>query len=230
MKNLFVLLVAVVFPLAAQTVVERRPYVRASGEGSVAVRPDQAKVSVGVITQGATAEEASEQNSAIAGKVINDVRTALGNFAEVRTISISVTPNYRQTSPPQNPPVISSYTATNTVQITLSDVTLAGKAIDTATKAGANSIYGVQFGLKDSSSSRQQALRLATAQARLQAEAIATGLGARIGRVLAAVEGSVVVPYASVRDTTGIAAAVTPVETGTLDIRATVTIEAEILN
>ena len=52
--------------------------VRASGEATVTAKPDQAKVSIGVENQAATAEEASAQNAAQVAHVLGVVKRTLG--------------------------------------------------------------------------------------------------------------------------------------------------------
>src|SRR5262249_26507196 len=119
------------------------------------------------------------------------------------------------------------YTATNTIEVTLSDTSAVGRIIDIGTKAGANNVGGVRFLLKDAQSAKAQALRLATQQARAQADAIAQGLGAHIVRILAAADSSTS-SVSPIRDAVpGAAATTTPIETGNLEVRAVVTIEAE---
>jgi uncharacterized protein YggE len=57
-----IILVAMIgFPLEAQ--VNRHPFVRASGQASVFVPPDQAEIDVSIVTQGASAQDASARNA-----------------------------------------------------------------------------------------------------------------------------------------------------------------------
>jgi len=203
-------------------VVQRRPVVRASGEGIVSVRPDQVKVRISVTTNAATAAEAADLNASETTKVMGALRQALGANTEIRTTGYSLGPRY-------NPDLRRNdgYTATNSIEVTVNDLSLAGRAIDTAAGAGATNVGGIQFTLKDPAPARAQALRLATMQAKANAEAIASGLGKTIGTVMVAQEGSSVsVTPIDIRTTAG-AAASTPVEPGNVDVRAYVAIEAE---
>ena len=228
LKHFFIIL-TMGASLLAQTAAQRAPFIRASGEGVVTIKPDQARVTVGVNTQAATAEEATQRNAEIVTNVLAEIRKVIGSQGEIRTIGFNVSPIYR--SPAQGQPaVIAGYSVTNSVEVTMGDVNAAGRVLDAGVKAGANTIGGIRFSLKDPQPVRAQALRLATLQARAQAEAIAQGLGARTGRVLAATDASSAAVI-SVRDSLGIGASAvgTPVETGTLEVRATVTIETEIV-
>lgn len=207
----------------AQTVVTRR-VVRADGEGVVSVRPDQARVSFAVVTTAQTANDAVSRNATTAGAVTTALRQLLGGNADIRTAGYGLSPNQNRDGQ------ITGYTVTNIIEATAADVNLAGRVIDTGVQAGATRVSGVRLSLKDEDPARAQALRLAGQKARAQAEAIALGLGVRIGQVLTASEG----PGSAVLSTrdfavTGIFASTPVIETGTLEVRATVTVEFEIV-
>lgn len=209
-------------PLSAQ-VTARRPVVRASGEGIVSVRPDQVKVTINVSTGANTATEAADVNASETTKVMGALRGTLGATAEIRTVGYSLSPRYNN-----NTRTYDGFTASNSVEVTISDLNMAGRAVDTAAGNGATSIGGIRFTLKDANPSRMQALRLATIQARQNAEAIASGLGKSLGNVVIAQDSyAVSVTPVDVRLGAGAAATPTPIEPGNVDVRATVSIEAE---
>jgi len=212
----------------AQAQVAARRLVRATGDATLSVKPDQAKINVGVVTQANTAQEASTQNATQVDAVLNRLRQVLGAVGEMKTIGYSLTANYKY---PQGggTPTLTGYTASNTVEVTTSDLSLIGKVIDTATQAGANNVGGLQFTVKDAESLRAVALAMAARQARAHAEGIATGLGIRLGAVITAQEGAVVSVQPLATQATTSAGASTPIETGTVEIHATVTVEVEIL-
>ena len=225
MFRVFFLIAALALPSAAQ-MPQRRPIVRANGEGIVSIRPDQVKVSVGVTNQAGTAQEAADQNATVTNNVLAALRQLLGATADIKTLGYSLNPIYSNT-PGANRPII-GYQATNTIEITLNDISLAGRVIDVSAQAGATNVNALRFGLRDPNPTRIQALRAAALQARQKAEAIATALGGRVGQVLIAEEGSTIsaIPV----DSRGIglaAGAPTTIEAGTLEVRAYVAIEAE---
>ncbi|MBL8209485.1 MAG: SIMPL domain-containing protein [Bryobacterales bacterium] len=227
MFRVFFLIAALAVPLAAQ-VPQRRPVVRANGEGIVSIRPDQVKVSVGVTNQAGTAQEAADQNATVTNNVLAALRQLLGATADVKTLGYSLNPIYSNT-PGSNRPIV-GYQATNTIEVTLNDTSLAGRVIDVAAQAGATNVNALRFGLRDPNPTRIQALRAAALQARQKAESIATALGGRVGQVLIAEEGSTVTPIPVDSRSIGLAAGSTPttIEAGTLEVRAYVAIEAEL--
>jgi uncharacterized protein YggE len=144
------------------------------------VRPDRLSITVGVETNGTTAQEAVSENANVTGQVI----TALSGLGitedRIETSSYSVSPIYEYIQPPEPciqiypPPPgcetrqnIIGYRATNTVTVTLDvpffrvaaesvpDVN-AGQVIDAAVGAGANRVDSVTFFI---SPDRQEEIR-----------------------------------------------------------------------
>lgn len=208
--------------LVAQTATTTpMPTIQANGTATVSKPPDQAQLTVGVVTQAATAQDAAQQNALQTTAVIGAVQQALGTLGTIQTIGYSVTPRYNNA----NPAAIVGYTASNTLQVTVYDLTsLPGRVIDAANQAGANNISGISFSLQDPDPALRQALTQATQQALAHANAIASGLNAKVGPVVSAQEGGTVTPYVAAGVSAGVA---TPIQTGTVTVSATVTITAQ---
>ncbi len=203
------------------------PSIRTTGQATIKAKPDRAILDIGVVTQAATAEAAGAGNANQLAAVMGRLR-GLGSALEMRTINYSLSPNYRYPKD-SGQPTIAGYTASNTLQVTASDLSLVAKAIDLATQSGANKIERLQFTLKDESAVRSQALRQAAAQARSSADAIAAALGLKIVRVLRAEEGTPAVPrpqpmFAMAAER----AAPTPVEPGNIEVQAIVTLTVQV--
>ena len=212
-------------PLLAQTTA-RRGYIAGFGEATVSVRPDLAKVNLGVLTQAPSANEAATKNADQTSALITALRAVLGANADVRTVSYSVNPTY--TYPAGGQATLTGFQASNMVQATMTDLGVIGRVIDVGVQAGANRIDGIQFGLKDDEPVRAQALRAAAQKAKAKVETIASGLGVRTGAILAADEGYQLSRVATASASLT-AAAATPVESGTYDVRATVTLQVEVV-
>jgi uncharacterized protein len=204
-------------------------FVRASGESTVTAKPDRASIDIGVVSHASTAQAAWEQNAEQTSQVLKIIRQALGTGGEVKTSNYTLAPQYDYAN--NHPPRLTGYDATNTVLVTVDDLSLLGKIIDAATKSGANNIAGISFTLKDDTAVRAAALREATIRARANAEVIAKALNVHILGVLQAEpsEASSVRPLVvpmkafAMRE----AAAATPIESGGLDVHATVTVTLE---
>ena len=229
-RRVFPLFVFLLMPLAAQDKGARdtRPFVRVTGEASVSAKPDQSEINIGVVTQAPTADDAATQNAKQSTAVIGSLRDILGQTADIKTVNYSLTPIQRY---PNNggSPTITGYSATNTVHVKTQNLSLVGKIIDTVTKSGANQIQGILFTLYDDRPVRAQAMRDAAQQARASGDALASALGLHVVRVVSAETSQPVTirPY-EMAAMARVAAAPTPVEPGSVDVRATVVLTLEV--
>ena len=209
------------------------PSIVVSDEATVTVKPDQAEINIGVVTQAPTAQAAAAQNAQKQDAVISDVRKILGPGADIKTISYSLNPNYRYPKD-GGQPTIAGYNASNTIQVKTTSLAQVGNIIDLATESGANNIQALRYTLKDETVARTQALREASAKARAKAEAIASALGLKIQRILRVEEGgSTTRPMPVMRMSAEFGAmrsqqAPTPVESGSIDVRATIALTVEV--
>jgi uncharacterized protein len=207
-----------------------------SGDSLVQARPDTAMISVAVVTQAQTALAAQQENARRSDAMVRALKAAAGAGAEVETSGYSLQPQYTYRENQQ--PLIKGYEARNTVRVTLGDLTKVGTVIDAATSAGANTIDNLSFTLRRDEPARDEALAKATREALRKAQVMALALGGRVGRIIEVQEASAgrPVPIYDVRAMRGGIASKemmqqsTPVEIGTLDIRAQVQLVAEIIS
>jgi uncharacterized protein len=203
--------------------------IRASGEATISAQPDQARITVGVTTIAATAEEASSQNAAKIASTLNSLKSLVKSAGEMRTTSYSVEPQYKYVT--GKAPAISGYQANQTIQLTLNDVQLVGKVIDAASGAGANNINQIEFRLKDDHAVKEQALAKATADAKSNAETIAKALGVTVTGVAYAEtnEAEPIRPRAMPMMMKAQASdAPTQIESGTVDTHVSVTVYLQV--
>ena len=215
------------------TVLAQQPPVssiRVTGDARVTAKPDRVQIDIGVTTRAQQSQEAAAQNARQVDAVLAAVRKAAGPTAVLKTISYSLNPNY-QYHPNGGEPTLQGYTAVNVVQVTLDELGKIGAVIDAATQSGANRVEGIQFTLRDQDAVRAEALREAASRARAEADVLAAALGLKVLRVLSVEENSPrVVPvrvYGGTPRAMAAAAPATPVEAGTLDVTADVTLVVE---
>jgi uncharacterized protein YggE len=204
-----------------------------SGDALVQARPDTARIALAVVTQAQSALAAQQENARRSEAMVRALRAAAGAGAEVETSGYSLQPQY--TYRENQAPVIRGYEGRNTVTVTLGDLSKVGPVIDAATAAGANNIDNLAFTLRRDEPARDQALAAATREALRKAQVMAVALGGRVGRIVEVQEASVgrpPVPMYDMAQARGMLAKTmeaTPVEIGTLDIRAQVQLVAEII-
>lgn len=200
-----------------------RPTIIVSEEAIVTVAPDRAEIDIGVVTQAATAKEAADRNATSVRAVMDQLKRAGG--ADIKTVGYSIQPDYRYKE--GSKPTIAGYTARNTVRVVTDKLAEVGSVIDAATKGGANEVQRLQYRLRDDDAATGRALEQAARGARAKADALARALGVRVVRVYQAVEsqpGSVQPLMMAMEKS----AASTPIEPGTIEVRATVTLTVEI--
>jgi len=211
--------------------------VTVAGEATTRVEPDTATLTISVVTQSGQALTAQQEN-ARKSKAVADAVKAKAASAEVKTSDYTLQPQYDYRN--NKLPKIIGYDARNSVIVMMTDLEGVGAVIDAASQAGANSIDGISFTLKQTSPARGQALADATQQAMNKANSIAQALGGRVSRVVEENESAAVsTPMAGAGEaldqkiTNGRFAQyklndVTPVASGPLNIKAKVQLIVEI--
>ena len=192
-----------------------------NGTGIVRSLPNQADFTFGVATTGDTATGALAANAKEATKVIDTLK-ALGIAArDIQTAQISITPNNNRAGT-----AVVSYTATNSVSARTAKIASAGKIVDGVVRAGANLVGGPSLTRSDQQSLSRRALKAAIADARARAQAIAAAAHVRLGRVHSVTEATngplTSGPLAADKS------ASTPVEAGTVQTEADVTVTFDI--
>lgn len=115
-----------------------------SGSASEFVVPDTASINIGVLTQAATAREASQKNNDAMISVINALKSMGLGDREIQTSFLSIQPLYK--SPVEGEaPNITGYSASNNVQVTTKMLGNLSGIVDKAVAAGANQVSGVSF-------------------------------------------------------------------------------------
>ena len=189
--------------------------VTTGGHGVVTVVPDEATINAGVRTQAATAQAALSANADAMTKVIAALKQV--GVKKIQTQQVSLYPN---TDRKGN---VTGFAAQNTVSAT-STIANAGKLIDAAVGAGANTVDGPNLSVGSQSALYRSALQRAVQDARLKAKALAAAGGFHIGRVLTISESSSPTPITFGQAPKAAASGTTPVEPGTQDVTADVSV------
>jgi uncharacterized protein YggE len=191
-----------------------------SGSGSVTTTPAQSTMTFGVSTKSKTAVQALAENATAMRKLIDALKAAGVGAASLQTQSVSLSP---VTS--DDGQTILGYTASNSVAATIG-VGRVGQIIDAAVAAGANEVDGPSLSVPDQTSLYHEALKAAVADARAKAQVLADAGGLHVGAVTSVEESGDESPItydaAKALPATG-----TPVEPGTSQVTASVTVVFE---
>ncbi len=165
-------------------------HITVSAEGRVTARPDIARLTCGIVTEGAQARDALSGNSASMEKLLSGLKAAGVANADISTTGFDVSPRYEH---PQDghPPRISGYRVSNDVHIVVRDLEALGGLLDRLVKLGSNRIGGLSFDVAEAEALRDEARKLAVANARKRAELFATAAGVDLGQVIVMSEDSV---------------------------------------
>ncbi|MEW5996271.1 MAG: SIMPL domain-containing protein [Candidatus Micrarchaeota archaeon] len=180
----------------------------AGGIAQTDVQPDELVLSLGAESQGETASASQSANA----EAINAVKASLmaNGIAEggIQTSSYAVYPltRSRKVCPAENPfcgdweatwvDEITGYKTIHMLSVKSGNLDSAGALVDAAVRSGANRVDYVSFTLKDETRKaiEESLVAEAMADARGQAERIASGLGVSVGKVASASVGGIFVP------------------------------------
>jgi uncharacterized protein len=200
-----------------------------SATGKVTLAPDVAYVFIGVQSQSENVSTALNQNNEKA----QSISSALGELGidplDIQTSSFNIYP--QQQYSPEGQLTGTIYVVDNTVNVTVRDLSVLGKLLDAVVRQGANNIHGINFDVLDKSKAITEARKLAIADARGQAEELASAAGVTLGELqsLNAYTNTGSVPYYDAKGGSAAAmAAEVPVSAGQLMITVDVNMIYEI--
>jgi uncharacterized protein YggE len=177
-----------VLPAAAQENPMPTPStISVSGEGTVYASPDVAYLEVGVQTVDADLSKAFGQTGDKISGVLNALKKLGIEDKDIQTNGVNVTPQ-NQYDNNGNLTGTSSYTVSNSVEVTIRKVDQVEAVLTSTIEAGANSINSLNFGIQDTTALEQQARAQAVAQAKDRAAQLASALGVTVGKPLTVTE------------------------------------------
>jgi uncharacterized protein YggE len=169
-----VLLVSI--PLASASADDDSAFaIKVQATGDVRVTPDMAQIWIGVQTDAETASEALRENN----RIVSQMTEIFLKYTKPEVVKTSEFNLYRrerwdsesQTSVPDG------FTIRHVFEVAVFDLGAVASLIDEVTEAGANIIYGLQYGVQNDDEARAQAYASAVAKAKRQAQALAAAAG-----------------------------------------------------
>lgn len=154
-----------------------------SGRGIVSAEPNQVEIRLGVETEDKNVTKALEANSLGMNATIEALKTLGISEDEIETSRFNICPikDYERT-----PVETVGYQVTNEITVKTGDLDKTGEIIRAAIDAGANKVRWIEFGLNETreKESKYAAIKEACEDAKGKAEAIASGFGLNIIRVV----------------------------------------------
>lgn len=200
------------------------PSITVVGSDEVSARPDMARVTVGVVTQGASAAKALKENTDSMQKLFEKLASLGIADKDMQTANFNVTPQHRRGPQGQYEPEIVGYEVSNQLHIKVRNLKNLGDVLDQVVEAGANSIQGVSFAVAEPKPLQDQAREKALADARRKAELYAKAAGVKLGRVLLIQETTPRLPQPPMFQARAMAGAAVPVAPGEQEFSASITV------
>ena len=211
---------------SAQTSAQVQPTIVASGEASLSVPPDVARVDIAAEARAVRPSDAQQQAAQAMAAVQSAVRALGIPDANVKTTEYTLQPEMDY----QNGPRVKDYVARNAIEVRVDDLDKLSGVIDAAGASGATSMSGLRFDVKDRDRVEHEALTAAVKDAMARAQAMAAGAGRTLGAVVRIEEArtSSPTPRPMLMTVGGASAQSTPIQTGQIEIQAQVTVTVEI--
>jgi len=168
-----------------------------NGDGEVSAKPDQARVSAGVVTQAPTAAAALTANTTAMNRVFDALKAAGIPDNKIQTANFSVQPQYAGAQPNLNnpePPRIAGYQVSNQVTVIVDDLMKLGPTLDALVRTGANQLGGIGFTIANPKPFAERARAAAVADAQAKARTLAMAAGVTLGPLLSIQESGGVRP------------------------------------
>lgn len=153
-----------------------------TGTGSANGAPDVAYITLGVEVENSNVGTAVEQ----VNQTMDDVIAALSEVGipdeDIQTTNFNIRQNQAPPQPMDSQSAAeSTYVVSNNAQVRVANIDQLSEVIQTALDAGANRMYGLNFGIQDTDSLLSEARQNAVNDAQARAEELASLFGVTLG-------------------------------------------------
>lgn len=200
--------------------------INVTGDGEVTATPDIAYLYLGVTVDKSTTMDAQNTASTEMNNVIAAIKKEGIQNEDIKTADYSIHPKYNYDKN-TGASTLDGYTVSNTLKVTVKDISKAGQIIDTAVKNGANISSGISFGVSNYEKYYNTALQNALSNAQTKAQSISSFLGVKVTTPSKVIENSSGIPNdypVPLYDKTSLneSSASTSINSGTYKIKANV--------
>lgn len=156
--------------------------INVTGTAEVSALPDEAQVIMGIEAREKSLESAQSQVDQSVARFLKLCDELGIPRKEVSTAGIQVNPEYQW---PQNggKPRLNGYFVSRQLAVNLTDLTKLGQLVTRATSSGVNNVSPPQLRNSKAKALERQAMTQAAADAKARAQALAEGVGVKLGDV-----------------------------------------------
>ncbi|WP_428910925.1 SIMPL domain-containing protein [Niallia sp. Krafla_26] len=151
-----------------------------TGEGIILVRPDQAKITLGIVTQNMDVQRAQKENASISNTVINALKELGIDASDIRTAQYTIYPRYDYV---EGKSILRGYEVEHFLEVLVKNLDLIGSVYETAIRNGVNRSGSIQLMVSNQELFYQEALKRALQNALEKASVISQTIGVRLNRI-----------------------------------------------
>jgi len=157
--------------------------ISSTGQSIIEETANKAIIYLAYENRDSSAEAAQEKNKLYSDKILEELKIAGLTEKEIETASYTVAPEYDWTEKGQ---VFKDYLAVHNFKISTEKIEDIGKYIDAAIRGGANRIDNIEYALTEDKEQELKAkvLKQASEFAREKADAIASGSGTKVKKLI----------------------------------------------
>jgi len=219
----------------------KEPLIHVSGSGTIKAAPDRVEIDLTVVTKNPDVKAAQKENARKMETVMSALRDpSKGNLSgrEIGTTSYSISEVYYPDDAlkAKYGEGVTIYEVSNTISIETAQIDRVGDIIDLAVSAGANSVSSLRFTLSQEKTAelRADALAIAVKKAETDAKTVVSVLGKTIGDIWEiTIDEGYKPPIYYNQDSRSnqmlAAAPKTPIEPGSVEVSARVSVTYKIL-
>lgn len=231
MKKLFAILLVLMMLAAIPALAENDNTLRVTGSATLSLAADRATLYIGANVSGVSVEEAQQKSEAIMDQVLKAIEKAGIPKGDIVTNQYDVSVSndgYEYLSGDGSKTI---YRVNSMLFVTVRQLDLLAKVVGEATKAGANSIYGLEFSSSKGEEAYDRVMTLAVEKAKKNAETLATATGKKLGAIIRVEDGGVYRGQFAASNSMEMLSAKgagAAIVTGDVSLSATVTLEYEL--
>lgn len=179
-------------PTASIAEMASTPLVRVNITEALRTPPDEASMTIGTHAKAPTATGAVAANKIKTEKLLATIRASGIRERDIQTQGIQLQADYRWDNEPngRGRQTLIGYVASNSVQIKTRNIDRLTSLLDALTTAGADSVYGPNFGISDPAPLRREARVRAMERGKAEATEYARNNGYTSVRLLSVEEGA----------------------------------------
>lgn len=159
-----------------------------TGESKQDVSPDQAILSMSLVSKDKELATAKQHNDSLVDKVMNIAKEYTIPREKIATSSLYISPEYTYNST-SNQQVFVGYSVNRSLRMTISDLSVQERLVSALVQANIDQVNGLEFQLSDPDKISSKLRVKAYENAKSKAEALAQAAGAKLGQPLTIMTG-----------------------------------------